>query len=117
MSLDPEYIAIQKAHINASYEAGKRPQRRHTPYVCKCNSGYCQFCDGGLCHCTVCGGFEGTLTTECPGVRLFECTLDDVYDRLLDFFDGQWQYQFMQRMVAYINAKEPKDETEKLPGA
>lgn len=42
----------------------------HTFYVCTCNKTGCQYCDGGLAYCTVCGGAEGSLLPECPGVRL-----------------------------------------------
>jgi hypothetical protein len=45
---------------------------KHTYYECKCTRQYCQFCDGGLYACTVCKGFEGSLTTDCPGVPLTE---------------------------------------------
>lgn len=34
----------------------------------------------GLCYCTVCGGFEGTLLKDCPG---YECS-DILYDAYAD---------------------------------
>ena len=60
-------------------------------YECQ-NKGYgCQFCDGGLSWCTICDGFEGTLTKECPGVRMTEEEQDAVYKTgTLDFKDGKW---------------------------
>ena len=42
----------------------------HVFFECKCNETGCQFCDGGLGYCTVCGGAEGSLLPHCPGVQL-----------------------------------------------
>ncbi|CAG2149944.1 Uncharacterised protein [Ralstonia mannitolilytica] len=54
------------------------------------NPGVCPICDGGLSVCTVCGGIEGSLTTECPGVRMSADEQDRVYAGLLDFQGGEW---------------------------
>jgi len=63
----------------------------HTKYECKCTKEFCQFCDGGLFACTVCGGFEGTLTTECCGRKLTKEEEDRIYNKAdLDFKDGKW---------------------------
>jgi len=52
------------------------------------------FCDGGLGHCTVCGGFEGTLTTDCCGRELTEREKDEIYKMgTLDFAAGRWMHQ------------------------
>jgi hypothetical protein len=51
---------------------------------------HCMFCDGGLSACTVCGGLEGALTTQCPGRKLTEDELDRVYGFLLDFNHNRW---------------------------
>jgi len=64
----------------------KHQYEKHEP---SCEQ-HCPICDGGLCHCVVCGGAEGTLTTECPGVRVSEAMHDSVYAGRLDFRDGQW---------------------------
>jgi len=65
--------------------------REHTWYECHCEQSGCMFCDGGLGACTVCGGAEGTLTTECCGRRLTEEEKDKVYkEGTLDYLDGQW---------------------------
>lgn len=61
----------------------------HVHYDCKCNAPYCQFCDGGLFACTVCGGFEGTLTTYCPGEKVDDERLNEVYAGRLDYRDGR----------------------------
>lgn len=55
-----------------------------------CDKPHCMICDGGLSHCTTCGLFEGSLTTECPGVQCYAEKADDVYAGKLDFLDGEW---------------------------
>lgn len=64
----------------------------HTKYVCTRQECYpCQFCDGGLFACTICGGFEGTLTTECPGRKLTPDEERLIYtEGKLDFRNGAW---------------------------
>lgn len=64
----------------------------HTWHKCDppCVDRHCIFCDGGLGYCTVCGGFEGTLPTECPGVEMDQEIQDRIYNSLLDFRDGRW---------------------------
>lgn len=56
---------------------------------CKC--GECYFCRSELTNCIVCGGFEGTLTTDCCGRKLTNEEADRIY-RLanLDFRNGEW---------------------------
>lgn len=57
----------------------------------KCSSEECFICDGGLVACTVCGGLEGSLTTECCGRRLTQEEDDRIYkEKNLDFKNGQW---------------------------
>ena len=56
-----------------------------------CKLAHCPICDGGLGVCTVCGGFEGSLTTECLGRRMTEAEQDDVYACVVDFIDGVWR--------------------------
>lgn len=66
----------------------------HVWYKCDGRScedrGGCMFCDGGLGACTVCGGIEGSLTTECPGIELPQETLDLLYALKIDFNQGRW---------------------------
>lgn len=50
----------------------------------------CIVCDGGLGICTVCGGAEGSLTTDCPGVKMTPEQDEAVYACKLDFKDGKW---------------------------
>lgn len=68
---------------------------KHVEYKCSehggCkNEGHCQFCEGGLFSCTVCGGAEGSLSTHCPGVALTDQQLDDIYAGKLDYKDGRF---------------------------
>ena len=62
---------------------------KHVRYVCQCRKQYCQFCDGGLFSCTVCGGFEGSLPTDCPGVRMTEQQEQNIYAGQLDYREGR----------------------------
>lgn len=56
-----------------------------------CQNSPCSICDGGLAYCTVCGGFEGTLTTDCCGRRLTEDDEHRIFDLgILDYRDGAW---------------------------
>lgn len=51
----------------------------------------CMFCQGGLRHCTVCGGFEGTLTTDCCGRKITADEERRIYDLgTLDYRRGAW---------------------------
>lgn len=65
--------------------------RKHTPY--KCPGGHwgepCMYCDGGLFHCTVCGGAEGSLTEHCCGRRMTNEEEAAVYAGTLDFRASQ----------------------------
>lgn len=45
----------------------------------KCKNADCQVCEGGLVWCTICGGFEGSLLTYCPGYSLNENALNECY--------------------------------------
>ena len=49
------------------------------------------FCDGGLFHCTICNGFEGSLTTDCCGRKITPEEEDKIYKKgTLDFVNGEW---------------------------
>ncbi len=50
----------------------------------------CWVCEARLCVCKVCGLYEGSLTTECPGVRSYAEHADDVYTGKKDFRNGAW---------------------------
>jgi len=65
--------------------------REHKYYECDCGRGSCLYCGGGLALCTVCGGAEGTLTTECCGRKISTLEEDRIYkDGNLDFQNGHW---------------------------
>ncbi len=67
---------------------------KHTWYECNCHQTGCMFCDGGLGHCTVCNGFEGTLTTDCCGRKITEDEEDAIYKKgTLDFVNGEWVHK------------------------
>lgn len=63
----------------------------HTWYVCNGGHEYpgCMFCDGGLSSCTVCGGAEGSLPTDCPGVEMTKQQADGVYAGSIDYREGR----------------------------
>jgi hypothetical protein len=62
----------------------------HVQYICKCTDNpYCMFCEGGLYACTVCGGFEGSLPTDCPGYWMGEDLADAVYAGVVDYRAGR----------------------------
>lgn len=44
----------------------------------------------GLKHCKICGGAEGSLPTDCPGVKMTPEQDDAVYQGLLDYTGGAW---------------------------
>jgi hypothetical protein len=46
--------------------------------------------DDGLAHCMVCGGAEGSMPTECPGVRMTPEQEQAVYDGRLNYAMRQW---------------------------
>ena len=55
-----------------------------------CEKQSCPYCDGGLFLCTICGGFEGSLTTECPGKQMTEYQEQSVCNGFVDFKNGRW---------------------------
>lgn len=62
---------------------------KHVPQ--KCNEAECvgcRFCHGGLIACTVCGGAEASLTTDCPETQVSEARRDKVQEGKLEFFHG-----------------------------
>ena len=63
----------------------------HVAYVCTKDHNYgCAYCDGGLFLCTKCMGLEGSLPTDCPGVKMSMETADEVYGRGVDYIKGKW---------------------------
>ena len=64
----------------------------HVKYICPGNHDrHCQFCDGGLSGCVVCGAFEGAWPDDCPGEQMTADQSDAVYAGLLNYRDGAWR--------------------------
>lgn len=63
---------------------------KHAYFDCKCNEQECPYCDGGLGLCTTCGGFDGSLTTDCCGHTVSDKLLQAVYAEGLDYKEGRW---------------------------
>lgn len=67
---------------------------RHKRYNCdgRCTGqSTCAFCEGGLFLCVVCAGAEGSLPTDCPGVKMPMDVSDAVYEGLVDYRAGAWR--------------------------
>lgn len=63
---------------------------RHIQAECKrdsCNGGCHECC---LAICDICRGYEGSLTTHCPGRPLTNDERDDVYENGHDFYNNEW---------------------------
>jgi len=56
----------------------------------KCDEHGCYVCNGGLGLCTVCGGAEGEMPTDCPGRTLSEIERASIMRGDSDFRNGQW---------------------------
>ena len=56
----------------------------------ECDDQHCDVCDGGLAICVVCGGAEGTLTTDCQGRAMSEEEQEAVHKGQIDFVEGRW---------------------------
>lgn len=54
---------------------------------------------GGMCNvcfltiCAVCGGAEGSLPTECPGVKMTTQEAYMVLEGVIDYYDGAWRWK------------------------
>lgn len=55
-----------------------RNNTNHTWHECKQEG--CYVCEGGLGWCIVCGAFEGSLLTHCPGFKLNPETIEACYN-------------------------------------
>jgi hypothetical protein len=55
-----------------------------------CQANNCPICDGGLAVCTVCGGAEGSLPTDCPQQKMTWEQQEAVFQGELDYVDGFW---------------------------
>jgi hypothetical protein len=60
----------------------------------------------GCSACRICGGFEGTLTRECPGRKTTNDEQDAIYAGKIDFRGGAWVNE-PSGLVASHHSKEP----------
>lgn len=63
---------------------------KHRLYECPARCDGCMFCNGGLALCTVCGGGEGSLPTDCPGEKMTDLVEASVYAGRTDYVNGEW---------------------------
>jgi len=59
----------------------------HVLYHCGPYCEGCFYCEGGLSSCTVCGGAEASLPTDCPGIKMTDTQQDAVQAGDLDYRD------------------------------
>jgi hypothetical protein len=69
--------------LTMSFEALDLPSKAHDLHT-KCDDDTCIVCLGGLSLCSVCGGAEAALPTDCPGRRMTGDELYAIQARLLD---------------------------------
>lgn len=60
----------------------------HKHHWHRCDDGNCFICVGGLGYCNICGGAEGTLTTDCGYVRLDSVAQDKIMNGEIDYKRG-----------------------------
>ena len=62
----------------------------HTWHYCGDECTGCQFCDGGIRLCTMCGKGEGELDEDCPGeLSPWYMVLDALHTRLKEAVDAK----------------------------
>lgn len=87
----PEVSRTKTRPMPPKYDWSKVDKNCHVPVKCTSKDCHgCMFCAGGLYACSVCGGGEGSMTSQCPGRRLTETELEKVYAEEVDFFHNQW---------------------------
>jgi hypothetical protein len=70
------------------------------------NWGQLNIVDGGLSVCKVCGGMEGSLTTDCPGEKVAYETDIKVYNGEIDFIASKgWSESISKNSPKYWEAK------------
>lgn len=67
--------------------------RGHVRATCLDTCEGCNYCLGGLYACTVCGGAEGSLPTECPKEEMTDEQERAVFNGALDYINGRWDIQ------------------------
>jgi len=70
----------------------------------------CEHCN--LAVCSVCGGWEGSLTTDCPGEKIRPERLEEILETSLDFTDARGWH-----LAKATERREPRFRYEGLVGA
>ena len=79
----------------------------HIEYVCPSDHDHpCQFCDGGLFACSVCGAFEGATPDDCPGEQMTYEQSGKVYAGKLNYRDGAWREDECCQIMRPIHDRE-----------
>ena len=73
-------------------------------------SKFCSCAHCTLCVCSVCGAYEGGLTTDCPGVKVDFDHQQEVYETKLDYTDERGWHQGES-----MKLRSPRFEETKLP--
>ena len=95
--INPKKLEIQESTSNII-------PLEHT-YIDNCGNPDCDTCP--LCTltiCKVCGGSEGSLTTECFGENSYQKD-EDVYSGKLDFRYGKWRPDICTRTMLWSSDK------------
>jgi hypothetical protein len=71
-----------------------------------CQDPYCMICEGGLADCKLCGCFEGSLPTDCPGVKSFKQYVDAIYAGEIDYVNGAWVKEVSINSPAFYRMEE-----------
>jgi len=66
--------------VRSAYEIRSGHRRR----ICDVTCDGCMICNGGLFHCTICNGAEGSLLPKCPGRKLSQAEDDIVYQHYMN---------------------------------
>lgn len=88
-----------------------------------CTDEACRICPGELASCTVCGGAEASMPTDCPGIYMTGLQMDAVQAGQLDYYEGAWRMAWPDvplrteetTMPQYI--MQPLGSESNLPGA
>ena len=97
-----KYINLKKLEVQKSIP--NIIPLEHT-YIDNCGNPDCDTCP--LCTltiCKVCGGSEGSLTTECSGENSYQKD-EDVYSGKFDFRYGKWRPNICTRTMLWSSDK------------
>lgn len=71
-------------------------------------SNYCSCYHCTLAVCSVCGCYEGSLTTDCPGYKLDQAQQDRVYKDGADYRDGHgWHFTTASKSPRFEEPAKP----------